>query len=290
MSLPHFHPYNLALTPIRKYSTVLLLLSLGLTIMSVARTHAENTLWVWDHIAITSFRVIAEPVADRSETAGKGLYWDLLKTVYEPLNIHIKTAIAPRKSAQKLVSDYQEYMAIAGEYRNAPIHLLYPRYPLEDESLYVLAHKYRVSPQTIHSLEQWQGLNVSWLRGKDLLIPLEYGFRLVEYDSVKEGLDLLSSELTDIVIAKQHLVDQLLSSIAPNDRAFHLTAFTHTKSLYLGFQPSPISESLIEIYNRRIEWLAQKGELTPIYARWQTQLPSTIKAITKPNKHERSLY
>lgn len=208
---------------------------------------------------------------------GEGLYWDILRAIYEPEGTKLKIATAPWNRAMKMVTKYRTYLAIPGEYRDTEENLIFPRYPLEKEKMVTVTLK--SSGYNLTTLESLRGLKVSWRKDYDLLDPDESGIKLDEFRDIADGLREVMSKKVDALIDEPDEVDSGLQEAGLNKADFNIIPYSESQYVYLGFHPGIISERLIEIYNRRTEELVKSGEMAKIYGKWDAKMPEVFKDI-----------
>ena len=158
---------------------------------------AEEKAFEFKRGQIKTINVVAPMWEDYTNADGSGMYWDIIRSIYVNENIKLKTSTVPWNRAMKMVTKYQTYNAIVGEYRETEENLLFPKYPIDVEYLSVLSTK---------ETGQWQGLaslagkRVGWVKDYDVIPSEERNFSLREYRTTEQGLDLLNEGKLDYII------------------------------------------------------------------------------------------
>ena len=139
---------------------------------------------------IKSISVVAPVWKDYTNQDGSGLYWDIIRNVYEPLGIKVKISQAPWKRAMKMVSKYRTYSAIVGETLDSKESVIFPTYPISVKHTAVLTKK-QVDFEW-NGVNSLKGKSVAWNKGLNLINNSDDGFKLNEVRSVSKGVRLLS--------------------------------------------------------------------------------------------------
>ena len=88
---------------------------------------------------IKSINIVAPEWEDYTNADGTGMYWEILQTIYSNQDIKLKPSSVSWNRALKMVTKYQIYNAIIGEYLDSEEPLLFPKYPIDVEYLAVLS-------------------------------------------------------------------------------------------------------------------------------------------------------
>lgn len=92
--------------------------------ISYSAISAENRSFEFTREQIKTINVVAPMWEDYTNASNEG--------------IQLKPSIVPWNRAMKMVTKYQIYNAIVGEYRDTEEALIFPRYPIDVEYLSVL--------------------------------------------------------------------------------------------------------------------------------------------------------
>jgi polar amino acid transport system substrate-binding protein len=222
---------------------------------------------------IPMISVVAPDWAGYTSPNGEGLYWDLLRAIYEPEGIKLKINTAPWNRALKMVTDYRNYMAIPGEYLDLDeeAKLIFPKYPLEREKLVVVTLKSK--NLNVQSKKQLKGLHVAWHKGYDLMEPELAGIKASEFREATIGIKSLLAGDVDVLIEEPDEIEMALVALSKKPSLFSIVPYAESQYVYLGFNKGIISERLISTYNTRTEALVKSGELKLIYSKWGVDYP-----------------
>ena len=208
---------------------------------------------------------------------GTGLYWDVLKAVYEPEGIRLRLKNMPWARAMKLVTKYRVVDGIVGEYGDSKENLLFPEAPIDVEYLAVI---YRQD-----SGIDWQGRDslsgktVSWRRDYDLIPESEMDFTLKEVVRPEKAMALIEIGDIDFFIDEYDEIENMLAAEGMDESEFVIEDLPPGKDVFTGFVNHAKSQQLIDIYNRRIKELADNGELEKIYLKWEVDMPANLLAL-----------
>ena len=195
-----------------------------------------------------------------------GLVWDILRQVFEPAGLTVRTRVMPYTRAVGLVTrgDADAWVGAFPEERE---NAIFPKWHYAADMIGALG-LVRAPVPSMHSLGDFR---LVWVRG--------YGFDkylpgLGDYQEIQRYngvLAMLAQGHADFLIgARQDLESILRQSSNPN--AYRITDLT-LLPLYPGFADSQRGRELAELYDRRMAELVRDGSLRPIFERWQQHYP-----------------
>ena len=239
-------------------------LLLALMLLTVA-----NSGWTaqYQKQHIKSVKLIAPDWPGLTNADGSGLYWDLIRQIYEPAGVRVVHSEAPWNRALKMVTDYYLYAGIVGVVLDEDERLLTPAYPLETVYLYSLSRKDRAA------FELQPDVSAGWFKGYDLFDANQVPFEVKEYRTPQQAVEMLDNGELDYLLDTR---DALLDFIRINNRNpddYQLNRLAEGKGVYIGFYDVQSSKLLIEIYNERVKALRSSGELAKIYQKYGANMP-----------------
>lgn len=247
-----------------------------------ASTHADDDIKSvnFNRHDIKAISVVAPEWEGFTNKDGSGLYWELLRAIYEPVGITVKTANVPWNRAMKMVTKYSVYNAIVGEDQDTEESVLFTDFAIDVEYSSVLSMASRHldwdGPQSL------SGKNVAWMKDYDLISEEDRDFNLIEYRTVTQGLEMLEDGRIDFMIEEW---DEIAEAVAANNQLmtrYDMNEMPEGKDVFVVFANSQQSQLLIDIYNERIPVLYQQGKLLPLYKKWEADLPdSVLQALEK---------
>ncbi|WP_430462183.1 substrate-binding periplasmic protein [Thalassolituus sp. LLYu03] len=252
-----------------KLLTLLILISSS---QSYAADDGKNTVFLRENIKAMS--VVAPEWEGQTNADGTGLYWDVLKTIYEPVGVKVKTANVPWNRAMKMVTKYQVYNAIAGEYKDSEEDLLFPDYALDVEYMSVLSMASKKLPWD--GVASLKGKRVGWIKDYDLITEDKRDFELVEYRSTAQGIELLQEGKIDYLIDEWNEIAAVVAERKEDMTLYRMGEMPEGTDVYVGFANTPLSQVLISIYNERVPELMRQKQLQPLYKKWESEVPASV--------------
>ncbi|WP_067519453.1 substrate-binding periplasmic protein [Endozoicomonas ascidiicola] len=216
---------------------------------------------------------------------GTGLYWDLLKEVYEPLGFTLNFKSLPWNRSMKLMTEYRTVDGVPGEGLDSDYeHLVFSKYPLEPEYLALV-----YSPGVVASFERYPSLSgkVVGMRAGYNLVPEgeRYGeFQLKEFTSLQKGMQLLKAGAIDVLVDEFSEIDTIAGENNISLDQFEVTEFETGDYYYMSFNDSPANKPLVTIFDARMETLAKEGVLEELYAHWMVDMPEPLVALSGNSK------
>lgn len=225
---------------------------------------------------IKSMSAVAPKWEDFTNSDGSGLYWEVLKAIYEPVGIKVSTKNIPWNRAMKMVTKYRTYNAIIGEYRETEEDLIFPTYPIDVEYMSVISMKKTGQFEGYGSLT---GKTVGWIKDYDVIPKAKRDFKLKEFRNIDTGLKLLQQGKIDFLIDESDEVEKVLEKANVPESDIHWGDMPEGTDVYVAFSVDNLSRELIEIYNERVYDLMQDGKMEAIYQKWEITPPSLLTQI-----------
>jgi ABC-type amino acid transport substrate-binding protein len=216
---------------------------------------------------ISQIHIATPEWENQTQSDGTGLFFDIIRSVYEPAGIKMTFDIRPWERAREMISSHKADAMLCvfppGE------GFLTPENPLYIEHTAAVFKKGRI--------KEWNGLktlknrSAVWIRGYNYHNnPHMKNIKLKwhEADTYDEawtsitkdnGCDVYIDALVDIELYVKH--NQM--DISP----YQLKIIWKDKS-YMGFSKTEKSKKLIEIYDKRIKDVFSSGELEKIFEKW----------------------
>lgn len=198
---------------------------------------------------------------------GSGLAWDILRKVFEPVGVKVRWRSEPYVRSIGLVQR-GEADAFLGSYRDEIGEgIRYPRRPYDADRIEALG----LASQPVPDLQSLGRYRLVWMRGYDFqqYLPNPLSFQEIE----RRGgiLGMLERGHADFYIDASTEVADVLAN-TPQPQRFRSTPLTRLP-LYPGFADTARGRTLAELYDRRMAEVLRRGELRPIYRRWQQPYP-----------------
>ncbi|CAM3103973.1 substrate-binding periplasmic protein [Vibrio neptunius] len=225
---------------------------------------------------IQEIELVCDEWPSYTNSDGTGVYWDIVKRVYEPLGIKVNTQTVPWKRAQLSVSSKQKD-AYVGDYFDASKDkkdYLYPKEHLSIEESVVVVFKNDYN-------SEWQSRGTAMLSDKRVAWIRGYGFennvlkgidiQLKEVKGIDQAILMLSSDRVDAVVDYQSNIVKALSSDIDN---YTLLVLEEGQKLFVVFSNTPKSAYLVDMFDKKIKEMREKGEIDAIYAKYGIAPPS----------------
>lgn len=208
---------------------------------------------------------IATPAwEDQTNPDGTGLFFDIVRRVYEPVGIRMTFDIVPWKRAEIWVESGRVDARLA-VIRTRPDQLM-PTYPLYVDYTVAIFKEGR----------EWQGLasldgkRCVWPRGYrlDRIAPLDaLSLKWVEVDAPKQAWMMLREDRVDFYLDARIDVERYIWKHKPDIGPIRIETL-YGKNAYIHFADTDKSRELIAIYDARILALFRSGELEKLFEKW----------------------
>jgi len=192
---------------------------------------------------------------------GSGLYWDILKTVYEPLGYTIIKKYAPYNKAAQMLRSGKADLCLAS-YKDDKEFALYPKYYFDQKILIAMYNN--------ESIEEWKGkkslldLNVGWVRGYDYEKYLNVKVRKQEMSNRTNGIKLLKNERIDVFIDDREDIRPYIARAKLNLKNFTKKIILQLK-LYPAFSNNEYGRELQETWDERMKELIKTEAFKELY-------------------------
>jgi len=242
------------------------LLAVLITLLFTCNASAEDErAFTFKRSQIKTINIVAPMWEDYTNKDGSGMYWDILRTLYASENIKLKPSSVPWNRAMKMVTKYQTYNAIVGEYLETEEDLLFPKYPIDVEYMSVLTKKSTGPWEGVASLS---GKNVGWIKDYDVITSEERDFNLREYRTTEQGIELLNEGKVDYIIDEWDELATVLKAKNLSIENYYMDDMPEGTDVYVAFANTSMSKVLIEIYNEQVELMVKSGAMQAIYEKW----------------------
>lgn len=211
-------------------------------------------------------RLASEAWRNYTNEDGSGLAWDVLRQVFEPVGVKVKTRSVPYTRSVGL-AQRGEVDAWVGAYRDETEGVLYARWHYDSDHIYALGLASTPAP-TLATLGNYR---LAWVRGYkyDTYLPNIHTFNQIERrDGILPMLQHKRADLyIDALTEARYTLDQ-----APDPSLFKLTHLAELP-LFLGFTDNERGRALMVLFDQRMDALVKNGELKPIFERWHQPYP-----------------
>ncbi len=209
---------------------------------------------------IRTIAVQTEEWKDCTEKKGSGLYFDLIREIYEPLGIRMKYEIVPYKRSIASVTHSKVDMAV-GAYPSEVKDVIYPKWHFFVDDVSVVFMKKNHAGW--HGEESLRDKRLGWLLGysynKYIKVPLKSVF---ETSKQKTAFDMLTNDRLDYFVGPAIMIEPEL------DRNRFEMKFLKWIKMYTVFQNSTRGALLSKIWDSRFEKLFKAGRIKELFTRY----------------------
>jgi polar amino acid transport system substrate-binding protein len=209
-----------------------------------------------------NINVVSEQWARATDKDGHGLYWDILRAVYDQpgQKLSFKNTSYARSIKQL---EQNKADIVLGSAKDEVETALYPEYPMDLDHVYVL---YKASTSW-HDKNSLAGKNVGWIKDYGYDKELDVKFTINEFLSLSVGLKrLLRDELDFIIDAKLDL-DTAIDEARLDRKLIKLSTVFNVKT-YPAFANTDKGKELLAIYNQRMPQLLADGTIKRLFEKY----------------------
>jgi polar amino acid transport system substrate-binding protein len=212
-----------------------------------------------------TIRVVSDIWPDSAEENGQGVYWDLVRMVYEPIGIKVETTIMPYGiGVAEVMSGAADAWLCA--YLDDTDWALYSRDSFDFDK--VCAAMRTADAASFAGLSSLTGRRTGWMRdyGYDQYLPVKMYRK--EFSDRAAGLFMLKQGSIDFFLDNE---TELVNAVVVSGFADALTTrYVTDLPLYVGFNPAARGKRFKQLWDERIKVI--KG--TPEYQLIMTRIAS----------------
>ncbi len=221
---------------------------------------------------ITEIRISTPSWEKQTNKDGTGLFFDIIRGVYEPVGIKMEYKIVPWKRALKEIR-FKEADAMLGVLLDdaREQNQIIPKYPMITEYTTVVFKKEKIGKW--EGVKTLKGRRAIWLRGYNYhtspqLKDLDLTWN--EIDTYIGAWNVLAKDRTDIYIDALHDIEQYIK-LNNIDMNIYRKEVLWGENAYIGFSRTEKSEKLVKIYDKRIIELFRTNKLKQIHEKWDAK-------------------
>jgi polar amino acid transport system substrate-binding protein len=224
--------------------------------------------------------VAANEWEDQTNADGSGLYFDLIRAVYQPMGIQVRIRTLPFKRAAMLLRN-QTIDASAGFYSAETAKQIgwhfyaTPKRPIDAERITAIFKK--------GTMQNWRypgsltGKRVAWISGYGYELAIKAEMEHQTINSQSQGWKLLQAGRVDVYLDSESdaIAAADASGVNLDDYQFETVVW---ENLYVPFAVNKKGLRLMRIFDKRMEELHNSGELAELYHRWRRDPPPWIES------------
>jgi len=209
-----------------------------------------------------------------AENSGTGLYWDILRAIYQPYGYSINAKTIPAKRASNMLR-YKKADLMLGSLKGEIQGVLYPQWHYSANMVSAIYRK--------EKYPNWQGQvtlknqSVEWVRGKEYQRYLYVPVIKSEISELSQGMARLQRNRIDFLIdnsinlhsiIKDKSATYLSIKIIKND--YKIQEILRIKQ-YFAFANTHRGFKLMKIFDERFPKLLESGKLRKIFEKWHIE-------------------
>lgn len=240
---------------------------------------AVSTAWA---AAPETIRIITPEWEGQTNKDGTGLFFQIVREVYEPAGIRMKYLFAPWKRCQEAVKSREAdaMLCVWKEHAEAMGQIL-PRYPFFVEYTAAVWKK-GVMPDW-KGIASLNGKRAVWLGGYDYHTLSHFsGISFSHRDEVNDyklAWRMLDHDRVDVYVDALIDVKKYIAAHNLNMSPYRLEILWG-ENAYVAFGDTEKSRQLISVFDRNLKTLFESGRLKVIFDRWgATYDPSVWKRL-----------
>lgn len=217
-----------------------------------------------------TIEIVTPQWENQTNKDGSGLFFDIIKGVYEPAGITMTYHFVPWKRAQFLVKDgHADAMLCVWKQHADEENQIIPHYPMFVEHTAVIFLKDSIKPwEGIKSID---GKSAVWLRGYDYHLFKQFNDirfkKFHEVDSYEKAWRHMDLGRYEVYIDALIDIDIYINANAVDMNRYQKKILWGEKA-YIAFSKTEKSKKFISIYDERIKTLFETGRLKQIYDTW----------------------
>jgi len=223
---------------------------------------------------VQKLNIASEEWKKYTESNGKGLYWDIIKRVYEMDNIKLNIFTVPYARSIYLVKN-EKADAWVGSYINEEIFALYPKWHFDADIVSVLFKKERFPDWD--GIKSLANMKVGWIREYDYQKYIDVKMNIVEINSRKSALGRLLKDRIDFYI--DDAVDiqcilnnnKYLTKIGFNMKDFRIVKLFQL-NIYLGFVNNKRGKLFRSIWDKNFLILLKNGTIKSLFVQYNEKV------------------
>ncbi len=214
---------------------------------------------------IKDIDILSEEWIDATGKDGKGLYWDIMRAVYEPEGVKVNYKNLSYEGAVKMLGQ-KKTDAILGSYNDEIDNAVYPKYHFGVDVVKALFKK--SSDHKIITQDDLFNKNIGWIKGYEYDSYLSVKVKKFEYTEREFALKALLNNRIDAFIDAEEDILELINEQSLNMSEFELVTIIEL-NLFVAFADTSKGRSLRDMFDRRLEVLIKSGELKKIFKKWE---------------------
>ncbi|MCP3925410.1 MAG: transporter substrate-binding domain-containing protein [Desulfobacterales bacterium] len=222
---------------------------------------------------LNSVYVVCENWPGYTNKDGTGVYWEIVKAVYEPVGIKVKTSIMPWKRANHQVL-HKSADAILGDYyhkNQSGKDFRYPNWHISvEDPIIAFFKKGTITAWKKKGVKAIDRKIVGWIRGYDFDKKNWFKANVikVELTTLTQGIKMIAANRLDVFIDYESAIKFESRKLGIDLKKYDLKTVRLGEKLFLKFSNTENSKELIKFFDKRMTILSKSGKIENIYKKW----------------------
>ncbi|MBN1981866.1 MAG: transporter substrate-binding domain-containing protein [Chitinivibrionales bacterium] len=215
------------------------------------------------------FHAVADAWPEVTNNDGTGLFFDVIRMVYEPAGITMKYEIMPYARTNEMVKKLEADAWVAS-FLNEQDYPLYPKW-----------HFDRVPQVAVFKKEtekNWKGettltgKKVAWNRGFNLDKFIKVKVNLTEVNGTENGMNMLEKGRVEFYVNAKPDIEKFVES-AKFDMSNYQVEHLLFLNLYMAYSNNERGKYFKEVWDKRMEELVKSPKLKELYEKYKYPWP-----------------
>lgn len=213
--------------------------------------------------SLSTIHLVSDAWHGLTRKDGTGLYFDLIRAVYQRRQVQLKVDIVPYARSVQMVKDQQADAWVAS-FVNEKDFPLYPRWHFDRNAQMVLFRK-RPGYQ-FAGASDLRGRRVAWLRDFGLDRYIAEPMKIVEVDTIQSAMQMLTHDRIDYFVGAQSDLQDDIKARHVDMGSFDMAFLMHL-GLYLAFARTNRGRHFRQVWDEVMQDFHKAEAFKAIYRR-----------------------
>jgi len=225
------------------------------------------SLQLFSSQALKEIVIVSEEWKDMTNADGTGIYFDILKAIYEPLDIKVKIKIAPYNRSTLMVKNKTADVWL-GSYIDEEDFAIYPKHYFDQDTITAMFKTAKFP--TFNGVQTLKNRNVGWIRGYGYDEYIDIKMNILERNNRKSILLSLEKDRFDIFLDDKYDMQEAIEQAKFDTSKYSFVELLKFK-LYPAFRDDERGKKLREIWDSRFKELLNDGSMKKLYIKHDFQ-------------------
>ncbi len=211
--------------------------------------------------------VVSEKWDRYTNKDGSGLYFDIVRLIYEPLGIKVKLGNYPYNRTVKMVKNKKADFWLAS-FLDEEKDILYPKYHFDIDRITAMFKKDRF--KNFKGIKDLESKTVGWIRGYDYQDDIYIPMKISERNNRKSLLKSLQHDRIDVYLDDERNMKDALEKNKFNTSIYKFVEILKF-NLYPAFRNDDKGAELLEIWDRRFPMIIKDKSLKNLYIKYNIE-------------------